>query len=716
MNKFKSLASQFFILISTIISIGMGFNAFVQYNNEIEVIDKALNDRGKSISELLASVSIEPLLIFDDVSLNGYAEFTSKQKDIVFAAVVNKETVPLTHYLDYKNKYIEKIAVPEDNVGIKPYIDKLRNNKDIIFFESPITFEGRVLAYSWVGLDRVPYDQASQKNLTKIIFVTLLVGMFVGGAIYFLFKRKIFKPIEVLTAGTKNIAKFEFEKSVNISGTGELVVLADSFDKMRLQLKDTLQSRDLVMNELSELNDSLEERVHERTQELQILNTKIAHEAMHDPLTGLPNRVLITEQLQQTIIHAERLQTSFAVFMMDLNNFKEVNDTLGHPEGDRLLVDVAQRLLKVVRDSDTVGRLGGDEFAMVLPKINQDDAVNVANKIIEKLLPSFALDDHSIKIGASIGIAMYPQHGSDHTALIRTADVAMYEAKKEKTSVCMYHPELDKYSPIRLSLMDYLHTALETNQLQLHYQPKISLHENKVISVEALIRWYHPEIGLIFPDQFIPMAENSGLIDELSNWVLEQAMKQWRQWQDEGIDLQIAVNLSARNLANPDLPGYVSKLCDKYNMQEGGIKAEITESAIMYNPEQVIEIMADSQMQRLQFSIDDFGTGYSSLSYLKRLPVTEVKIDKSFVIDMVHDENDASIVKSVTDLVHNLGYTVVAEGVENQEILDQLRLLGCDEAQGYHFSKPRPVTDLMATIKAIEDNLSTNKTLIKAIK
>lgn len=704
MVKFSSLTSQFFISIVIILGVAMSISTYSQYSNEKNIINKALYDRGESSGKLLASISIEPLLVFDDVTLNGYAELISNEKGIVFAVVVNEKNVPLTHYLNKKNSYVQSILQSRNVIDIQPVLEKLRNNTDIIFFETPIKFGGKDLAKAWVGLDRLPYNKLSKSALIKIVWITLGVGLFVGWAIYLLFRQKIFRPIEVLTQGTLNIANFEFDKKVRVEGEGELALLAASFDKMRLQIKETIESRDLVMAELSELNDSLEERVHDRTQELQILNLKIAHEAMHDPLTGLPNRVLVTEQLQHDIAHAEREKTKLAVFIMDLNNFKEVNDTLGHPEGDRLLINVAQRLLKAIRESDTVGRLGGDEFAMVLPNINEKDAVKVADKILEELLPSFALDDYTLKVGASIGIAMYPEHGIDHTSLIRLADVAMYEAKKNKSDVCVYRAALDKYTPLRLSLMDYLHTALEKNQLQLHYQPQISLTEEKVVSVEALIRWYHPELGWIFPDQFIPIAENTGLINQVSDWVLEQAFNQWREWQDEGVDLQIAINLSARDLANPNLPARVAELCEQYKMHTNGIIAEITESAIMYNPEQVIEIMNEPDMQRLKFSIDDFGTGYSSLSYLKKLSVEEVKIDKSFIIDMVNDDNDANIVKSVVDLVHNLGHIVVAEGVEDIETLTQLKILGCDRAQGYFFSKAVPVNELMPIIRKIEQS------------
>jgi len=700
--RFKSLASLFSISIVIILSSAMSINTYIQYSNEKEIINKALYAKGEALGGLLASISIEALLVFDDVTLNEYAEFVSNQENIVFAVVVNKENIPLTHYLNKNNKYVKLAMKTKDVIDIKPILKIIRNNPDILFVKKNIEFEGGVLATAWVGLDRQPYNTLSENALIDILWVTICIGVFIGGTIFYLFKEKIFKPIEVLTEGTLNISNLEFGKKIEIDGNGELSILAASFDKMRLQLKRIIESRDLIMRELSDLNDSLEEHVHERTQELQILNMKIAHEAMHDPLTGLPNRVLVTEQLQHDIVSAERTKTTLAVFIMDLNNFKEVNDTLGHPEGDRLLIDVAERLTKSIRDSDTVGRLGGDEFAVVLPNISKGNAISIAHKILEELLPSFELANHTLKVGASIGVAMYPEHGMDHTSLVRLADVAMYEAKKNKKDVCLYRIEFDKYTPLRLSLMDYLHTALDENQLELHYQPQLSLSDNKVVSVEALIRWYHPELGWIFPDQFIPIAENTGLINKVSDWVLEEAFCQWRKWQDQGLDLQIAVNLSARDLSDPNLPSRVARLCEKYKMYSNGIKAEITESAIMYNPEQVIAIMNEPDMQRLQFSIDDFGTGYSSLSYLKKLSVVEVKIDKSFIIDMVNDDDDANIVKSVIDLIHNLGRVVVAEGIETYEALEQLKLLGCDKGQGYYFSKAVTVEKLPAIIKKIE--------------
>lgn len=701
-KSFTSLTGQFLVFISVIIIMAMSINAYVQYKNGKHNINKSLHAHGESLGELLASISIESLLIYDDVTLNEYAEFTSKQRNIVFAAVVNTDKISLTHFLNRENSYIRTIPDAKTAVDIQPILDQLRVNPNILFIETPIIFKNKTIAYSWVGLDRLPYEQETLNTLLQIIVVTCLLSVFVGSAIYLLFKFKIFQPIDLLTQSTQNIAKFKFEQPVVIKGKGELSILADSFDQMRTRLKETIESRDKVMRELSELNDSLEERVIERTRELQMLNSKIAHQAMHDPLTGLPNRLLVVDQLQKEISRAKREEKTLAVFMIDLNNFKDINDTLGHPVGDGLLKDVAQRLRESVRESDTVGRLGGDEFAVVIPLAEQKEAEMVADKVLQKLMPSFSLENHVMKIGASIGIAMYPVHGKDHTSLIRLADVAMYEAKKNPRHICVYHPELDRYTHSRLELMSELDKALENDQLELHYQPKVSLALGKVLAVEALVRWQHPKHGWIPPDEFIPLAENSNLINQLSYWILSHVFSQWQQWQELGLDLQIAVNLSARNLVDPNLPAYISELNKRHNMKDGGIKAEITESAVMSNIDVAMNIMADPNMQKMQFSIDDFGTGYSSLSYLKKLSVNEVKIDKTFVSDMANDEDDEIIVKSVIDLTHNLGHSVVAEGVEYKDVLKRLINMGCDEVQGYYFSKPVDSEELIPVIQKIE--------------
>lgn len=705
-NKYlSSLASQFFVLVSMIVITAMSINAYIYYQSEKSNIEKTLYSHGISLSELLASISVDPLLIFDDVTLNDYAEFTSKQKNIVFAAVVNTEKIVLTHYLNINNDFIKEIKGADKASNIQASLNILRSHESVLFVESPVIFKDETIAYAWVGLDRHPYEEESVNALLKILVISVCMSLFIGGAIYILFKLKIFNPINLLTKSVRDIAQYKFENPLVIVGKGELSTLAVNFEKMRIQLKDLISSRNKVMLELSNLNNSLEERVLERTSELQVLNTRIAHQAMHDPLTNLPNRILIVEQLQKEISHAMRDQSELAVFMIDLNNFKDVNDTLGHPVGDALLIEVACRIKNSLRESDTVGRLGGDEFAVVLPSVKQEEAVLVAEKILSQLEPNFNIENNILKIGASIGIVMCPEHGDDHTSLIRLADLAMYDAKRNETHICIYKPELDLFTRNRIELLNDLDEAIENEQLELYYQPKVRLADGKVNSVEALIRWNHPVRGWIPPDDFITIAENNDLINRISYWVLSQACRQWREWKDQGIILQVSVNLSVRNLIDPKLPKFIGGLYDKYQIDVGVIKAEITESGIMSNIEVVEVMMASPEMKKMLFSIDDFGTGYSSLSYLKKLSVSEVKIDKTFVMDMDNDEDDESIVKSVIDLAHNLGHSAVAEGIETQAVLQRLRELGCDEGQGYYFSPAIPFNEIPEMIERIENSL-----------
>jgi len=355
-----------------------------------------------------------------------------------------------------------------------------------------------------------------------------------------------------------------------------------------------------------------------------------------------------------------------------------------------------------LRQSDTVGRLGGDEFGIVLPDTNSRHAVEVAQKVLASLEPSFELEGQILSIGASVGIALYPEHGEDEASLIKHADIAMYDAKGSKGEPCLYDPGADHYTTARLALMNDLRKAIENNELQLYFQPQVVLSTKKVDTVEALSRWNHPEHGNISPDEFISLAESSDLIRLLSDWVLEKAISQISKWHSQGADIIVAINLSSRDLLNPALAETVAMLCEKYKVSPSMLKIEITENVIMSNPEQMIDVLKHPVLAQMSYTIDDFGTGYSSLSYLKKLPIREVKIDKSFVLDMIDSAEDTSIVRSVIELAHNLGHIVVAEGVETEKALTQLELLGCNVAQGYYFSPAVEADALLDVIKEIE--------------
>jgi diguanylate cyclase (GGDEF)-like protein len=419
------------------------------------------------------------------------------------------------------------------------------------------------------------------------------------------------------------------------------------------------------------------------------------HQAMHDALTGLPNRTLFRDRVDQAILSARRGEAHIAVMLMDLDRFKEINDTLGHHNGDFLLQQIGPRLRHCLRESDTIARLGGDEFAILLPNLTEPTAATqVAEKIRSALSRPFVLEGLTLSVEASIGIAFHPDHGTDVDMLLQRADVAMYVAKESHNGHEIYAAEDDQYSPSRLSLVGDLRRALGSGELAVYYQPKADLSSGEINSVEALVRWKHPERGLLPPDEFIPLAEHTELIKPLTHEVMDSAFKQCRTWHDHGYNLAIAVNLSVRSLLDLQFPDDVAQLIDEHKVKPEWITFEITESTLMADTWRAMAVLKRLSAMGIGLSIDDYGSGYSSLSYVKRLPITEIKIDKSFVMNMDQDENDAVIVRSTIDLGRNLGLKVVAEGVETEEVWNKLAALGCDMAQGYYLSKPVPADEI----------------------
>ncbi|UCH79838.1 MAG: EAL domain-containing protein [Nitrospiraceae bacterium] len=427
----------------------------------------------------------------------------------------------------------------------------------------------------------------------------------------------------------------------------------------------------------------------------------LEHLAMHDSLTGLPNRVLLRDRLQQAIVAGQRDNQKVALLMIDLDRFKEINDTLGHHVGDMLLMEAGSRLPSVLRKSDTIARLGGDEFAVVLPSTERAESKQAAKKLLNILEDPFVIQGHSLYIGASIGIVCFPDHGQDASTLLQHADVAMYLAKNSQRGLAFYNPDRDQHSLRNLVLMGDLRQAIENGELSLNYQPKVSCASRKIIGVEALVRWNHPEHGFIPPDQFIPVAEHTGLIKPLTMWVIDTALQQCSEWKYLIHDLHIrmSVNLSVRNLLDLQFPEEVSDLLIKWDIDSSSLELEITESAVMEDPDHAMKVLMLLDTLGVQLSIDDFGTGYTSLGYLKKLPVDIIKIDKSFVMNMLMDQSDAMIVRSTIDLAHNLGLSVIAEGVESEEILLSLSNMGCDGIQGYYICRPVPADDFSTWFK-----------------
>jgi diguanylate cyclase (GGDEF)-like protein/PAS domain S-box-containing protein len=425
----------------------------------------------------------------------------------------------------------------------------------------------------------------------------------------------------------------------------------------------------------------------------------LEHQANHDALTGLPNRVLLQDRLQQAILAGRRSQTPVSLLMMDLDSFKEINDTFGHQAGDALLQQLGPRLRQHLRDSDTVARLGGDEFAIVLPGTDVRAALEVCRKIRQALEVPFTIERLPLQVSGSIGIAIYPQHGDDADTLLQRVDIAMYVSKRTGGDPAIYDAQADQHSAARLTLITELRRAVEQQELVLHYQPVVSLRSGLVTGMEALVRWPHQQRGLVPPAEFIPIAERTGIIKPLTNWVLETALRQSTRWFRAEYLVTMSVNLSVRNLLDPELPKIVADLFDTTGADPHRLKLEVTESVIMADPTRAMHNLSRLRELGVRFSIDDFGTGYSSLAYLQRLAVDEVKIDKSFVIGLPGSSSSQAIVKTAAELGHNLGFEVVAEGVEDRRTWDTLAALGCDLAQGYFISKPMPAEQAQEWLK-----------------
>ena len=423
--------------------------------------------------------------------------------------------------------------------------------------------------------------------------------------------------------------------------------------------------------------------------------------ALTDELTGLANRRLFHERLKEEL--GADGEAALAIAMVDLDRFKELNDTLGHHAGDRLLAQLGPRLNDVVGDAGLVARLGGDEFALLLPGAGLASASELARRLGVMLQTPFEIDGLEVVMDASVGVALCPDNGVDADSLLQRADVAMYQAKEARTGFQAYDPSRDRHSRERLSLMAELRRALERDELILHYQPKVDLQTGLVAGVEALVRWQHPVHGLRGPGAFLPHAEHTALMRPLTLHVLNTALSQLAQWRADGLDLHVAVNLAVQNLLDLRTPGHVAELLERHRLAPEVLTLEVTESLMLHDPQRAGEILSDLKQLGVSLSLDDFGTGYSSLEHLKRLPVNELKIDKSFVMTMDRDPADRAIVASTAALGRALGLRVVAEGVESAASASVLAAIGCDLAQGFHYSPPVPADQLPALVRAAID-------------
>jgi diguanylate cyclase (GGDEF)-like protein len=436
--------------------------------------------------------------------------------------------------------------------------------------------------------------------------------------------------------------------------------------------------------------------------ERRVLEQRLEHQSQHDALTDLPNRALCFDRLTQAIIHSSRHASKVALLFIDLDRFKNVNDTLGHPLGDELLRQAAVRVLGCVRPGDTVARLGGDEFAVILRDLaHAQDAAAVSQKILERLSAPFRLAGHEAFLTASIGIASYPGDGGDSATLGKNADAAMFRAKRQgRNAYQFYAAEMNALALEKLELESRLRRAVERNEFVLHFQPKSDTVTGRIAGVEALLRWHNPETGLVPPKEFVPLLEDTGLIIQVGEWVLQAACAQARAWQLAGTPVSVAVNLSARQFHRHDIRATVERVVRETGVDPALLELEITESVAMDNPEDAVKVLVELHRLGVRLAIDDFGTGYSSLAYLKRFPVDALKLDRSFVTGLPDDGDDATIARAVIAMAHSLKLKVIAEGVETEAQRAFLSVNGCEQIQGYLVSRPLPAEECAALLGA----------------
>jgi len=521
----------------------------------------------------------------------------------------------------------------------------------------------------------VELDQTAARQSNLLWSIVVLGSIFLL-LMLFSIENRLLKPIAMLTRALRSQAFGKEITELPNASYRETTNLIDAFSEMRHQI--------------------------------QMRQMDLEYQATHDGLTSLPNRLLLDDRIEFSINYSIRNKAQFSLLLIDLDSFKEVNDTLGHHVGDAVLQEISVRLKKVLREIDTVARLGGDEFAILIQDCNEQGAVSIVEKIQQSLEQTVDVNELKLCVSASIGIVVYPQHGTDDHTLLRHADIAMYRAKHNHMDYSIYDEKDDDHSLQRLTLIGELKQSLDQHGLELHYQPKLDLAALNLNSVEALLRWRHPVYGDIPPEDLIELAEQSGMISQLTGWILDTAIHQCAIWRRKDINLNVSVNLSVHSLKDEALIKQVKSGLARHRLEARHLCLEITESSMMANSAHAIEILQTLNKLGVSLAIDDFGTGFSSLAYLKQMPVNELKIDKSFVINMAQDIDDEVIVKSTIDLAHNLGMKVTAEGIETELVWKKLVKTGCDYGQGYFISKAMSSDNLEAWLNSYSDNNLVN--------
>jgi len=655
-----------------------------------------------TMAEIIAANSSAALLFRDARAAQETLGFLKAQQHIQAAAIYGMDNAVFASH----RKPGISIEFPESNIQTENVL--FWGNHVELF--THINYEGEQIG--------VVYLRSNMKAIHDrlvwflgIVAAVLLMSVLVTFALSTRLQRIITDPLLRLSAIARQVrTENNYSLRVNGENEDELGNLIVDFNAML----DEIQSRD---DELMEHRAMLEERVMQRTSELEIANAELAasksqaeavakrmeYHAHHDALTGLPNRILLNDRITAELAHARRQQGKLALLFLDLDRFKIINDSLGHAVGDQLLRVIARRLGNCVREEDTVARLGGDEFMILLPRITgSSDAGRIARKVIDCLVNPISCNGHELHITTSVGISIFPHDGADAETLIKHADISMYRAKELGRNKAIYFTaEMNAGSRKQLALENSLRVAAEKNQLKLFYQPKIDIFRNTIVGVEALLRWEHPTMGMISPMEFIPVAEDTGLIIPIGEWVLNTAFTQLKQWHQAGYtDLTMAVNISSAQLSRPGLEDVIEKALQAADLDASRTEIEITENAAIENLEPAIAILEKLKHMGISIAMDDFGTGYSSLSYLRQLPIDVVKIDRSFVREIPDSQEDVLIAQAIIAMTQSLNLSLVVEGIENVKQLNFFRQQGCNIVQGFLFSKPVAADEMLRMLAA----------------
>ncbi|MEH6823498.1 MAG: EAL domain-containing protein [Motiliproteus sp.] len=651
------LGTKFILIVVGILSITLAANSVLFLRAQNSLLESQLVAQGKALGRFVSLVSPAAILGYDFLLLNEYAREVSLQRDVVYGVIVDPDGRPLTNFINRDNHQITDLIVEGQYPHMAELLPQLQRDPELIALEFPITNDGAVLGAFKVGLSRSELVARFQQQLLVQFATYGLIILFLSGAIFLVFRYNVLFPVQRLIRASRNVEKGEY-----------LQVVVDSDDEM---------------GELTKTFNSMVGSIHQE-------RAKLHHQANYDVLTALPNRMMAVERLTYEINRSRRDQELLAVLFIDLDDFKVVNDTLGHATGDQLLVEIGARLKSKLRDVDTIARLGGDEFLVLLPRIGSARRIEqVTERLIAAVSKPLQLLPREVMVHCSIGVALYPNDGDTADSLMANADNAMYQAKTQRrSSVCFFTSEMNSRIQERLQMEQDLHLALDRGELELYFQPLVRAATGQHCGAEALLRWNHPQKGFISPEVFIPLAETTGQIIVIGEWVIRQAAKHWSQWNKSGlVSGHIAVNIS-RVQFQERLAWVVGEVVAHYRLPPSALELEITEGVLLEDHELIAKEMKDLRDMGVKLSLDDFGTGFSSLSYLKRFRFDLLKIDRSFVTDLPHDTDDVSLVRAIIAMAHSLDLKVVAEGIETQEQHDFLRELGCDFGQGYLFAKP----------------------------